>query len=558
MMRIEGITIKNYRSFDNDGIELENLGNINILIGKNNSGKSNVLKFISSLNRFLTINSSNMGYLKTNDFYNYNEQNDVACSLKVNKGMLYLPDAILEYFKNIDSVIINYKYSTESRYFLESEDFLRNIIPNNDKVLNLNYLLEFKFLGSSYDEFLKHLRGWIYINNKNVCLLSSFRKIEFNKGIEKSDTNYQLRAPDGFDLINRLNDMKNPNHENLKEKIKFENIENFIKEILNENNLTLEISTENNYLRELSLRINGSQYPLDNLGTGIHQLIILASTVAVLQDYLICIEEPEIFVHPEIQRKFLSYLLKTDNQYFISTHSNTFINIEGIDVYHISHDGKKSSAKKVITSTERNILLDDLGYRASDLLQTNYLLWVEGPSDKIYIDHWLKSINKDLIEDIHYSIMFYGGRLLSHLTADKNALNDFINLSKINRNVGIVIDSDIKVNKNSINKTKRRIVNEFRKNNYFSWVTKGKEIENYISENDLINAVKTVAKSKDIEIDYGELKPLNVYKIKEKTKEIDKILLARTITKSKLDMNVLDLKERINELIIRIKEANNL
>ena len=101
MMRIEGITIKNYRSFDNDGIELENLGNINILIGKNNSGKSNVLKFISSLNRFLTINSSNMGYLKTNDFYNYNEQNDVACSLKVNKGMLYLPDAILEYFKNI-------------------------------------------------------------------------------------------------------------------------------------------------------------------------------------------------------------------------------------------------------------------------------------------------------------------------------------------------------------------------------------------------------------------------------------------------------------------------
>ena len=33
-------------------------------------------------------------------------------------------------------------------------------------------------------------------------------------------------------------------------------------------------------------------------------------------------------------------------------------------------------------------MLNDLDVRASDLLQSNGIIWVEGPSDRIYIKRW--------------------------------------------------------------------------------------------------------------------------------------------------------------------------
>ena len=86
----------------------------------------------------------------------------------------------------------------------------------------------------------------------------------------------------------------------------------------------------------------------------------------------------------------------------------------------------------------------DLGYRASDLLQANCIIWVEGPSDRIYLKYWLKAYDPDLVEGVHYTIMFYGGRLLRHLSADDEEIDEFINLRRINQNLVIIIDSDRK------------------------------------------------------------------------------------------------------------------
>ncbi|NCC53796.1 MAG: hypothetical protein EOM20_21680 [Spartobacteria bacterium] len=43
---LEGIRIENYRSF-REPVVFDNLSKINILIGQNNSGKSNLLRFLS-------------------------------------------------------------------------------------------------------------------------------------------------------------------------------------------------------------------------------------------------------------------------------------------------------------------------------------------------------------------------------------------------------------------------------------------------------------------------------------------------------------------------------
>ena len=62
-------------------------------------------------------------------------------------------------------------------------------------------------------------------------------------------------------------------------------------------------------------------------------------------------------------------------------------------------------------------------------MQANSVIWVEGPTDRIYLNHWIQPVDPALKEGLHYSIMFYGGRLLSHLTANDPEVDEFISLA---------------------------------------------------------------------------------------------------------------------------------
>lgn len=46
---IDGFSISGYRSFDQSGVRIGDLGRLNIPIGRNNCGKSNVLRFLSHM-----------------------------------------------------------------------------------------------------------------------------------------------------------------------------------------------------------------------------------------------------------------------------------------------------------------------------------------------------------------------------------------------------------------------------------------------------------------------------------------------------------------------------
>lgn len=104
-------------------------------------------------------------------------------------------------------------------------------------------------------------------------------------------------------------------------------------------------------------------------------------------------------------------------------------------------------------------VLEDLDVRASDIFQSNGIIWVEGPSDRVYIKRWLEIWgDKELIEGSDYQFLYYGGRLLSHYTTKET--EDLINILSTNRNAAIVIDSDKRSKQGHINDTK----NEYRKN----------------------------------------------------------------------------------------------
>ena len=195
---------------------------------------------------------------------------------------------------------------------------------------------------------------------------------------------------------------------------------------------------------------------------------------------------------------------------------------------------------------------------ASDIVQANCIVWVEGPSDRIYIRHWLQSLDFDLEEGIHYSIMFYGGRLLSHLTANDPDVEDFISLRRLNRYMAVVIDSDRRNSTARINDTKRRVRDELHAGPGFAWVTKGREIENYVEDNILLQAVASVERRA---IKLGRTneysKPLTC--VDARGKELqppDKIKVARAVTSMAAHLDVLDLRKQITRLARFIQDAN--
>jgi hypothetical protein len=89
----------------------------------------------------------------------------------------------------------------------------------------------------------------------------------------------------------------------------------------------------------------------------------------------------------------------------------------------------------------------------------------------------LKFVNSNLREGIDYTIMFYGGRLLNHLSPDDPDVDEFISLRRLNRHLAVAIDSDKAKQSGKINTTKRRIVDSM-KDPGLVWVTQGRNIEN--------------------------------------------------------------------------------
>lgn len=323
---------------------------------------------------------------------------------------------------------------------------------------------------------------------------------------------------------------------------------------------------------------------LSNSGSGLKTVfLVLMNLILIpvieekeLKDYIFVFEELENNLHPSLLRRLLIHIeSKTSlagNEimgcpvFFLTTHSSValdfFAGSQLSQIVHVTHDGRTGRTRTIDQSAESYDVIWDLGTRPSDILQANGIIWVEGPSDRIYINRWIELYSQgEFKEGRHYQCVFYGGSLLSNLEIkddDKSADKQLINLFKINPNVVVVSDSDRKSKNSHFKPRVRRIRDEFKNldpKRTFHWILEAREIENYLLPEfmESIKSVKLegVAAPKKFESFFPKQGERSYLESKMKRRTFDKSKLA-TLTVSKMTRNSIESRFDLDKSMQRI------
>ena len=178
------------------------------------------------------------------------------------------------------------------------------------------------------------------------------------------------------------------------------------------------------------------EQPLYLLGDGLQSIIIMTLPMFLLERAVFCIEEPELYLHPGMQKRILDiFASQSQHLFFATTHSNHFLDMsmdtDCMSIYQVrkrlaDEDGREKLPTFRVEQVNRGdrSVLAALGVRNSSVFLVNATIWVEGITDRWYFRKFLELYQEDrqqqdesfrrMEEGTHFSFVEYGGSAITH------------------------------------------------------------------------------------------------------------------------------------------------
>ena len=436
-MQLTYFTVSNYRSITN-AYKLD-LQNLTILIGKNNEGKSNLIKALNLAVGIVDFSSDSRRRIIPHYLYTWREDFPVNYQNKTklkNKSTEFRLDfkldeeEILDFYEKIGSNIngdlsVYIKIKQDDSFSITVPKKGKNATALSSKIQEIS-----KFICDNISfQYIPAIRSESDAYDVISDIIESeldFTDDEDYKKAQKYIDQYQQQKLK--DLSKRIKEPLAIFMPSIKEV-------SLILEERKSRNIKLEVCINDGVLTSLSQKGDG----VKSLTT----MAILSKSTA--KNRVIIIDEPEAHLHPEAIHylKKVLYELSITNQLIISTHSPIFVNRNSVSSNIIVENNKATPANRIET------IRKTLGVKAADnLLFSDYMIVVEGPSDKIILERFMQedSTLSTLLTDNTITITSIGG--VRHLK------NIIFNLEHMLCNYLIVLDSD-KASHDKSNEVKR-------------------------------------------------------------------------------------------------------
>lgn len=396
-MRIQRICIKNFRFIRE--LEICDIENALILVGKNNVGKTAILNAICAVGGQYEVQPS--------DFNEKKQNVEIEVSMQIDPEDLKLLHRLG-------------RVSSYRRMEIWMREFQKKLPSYQNGVLTFAYVV-------NYNGRIRMMDGY---HKNNPAIREVFPKIYYLDsqrdlgGIQdtllsfmEDDLLNQMRADCCiFERSKKCNhcfscigliDQKMPSELNafeaeklLEYKLYQLNLDTFSKKV-NENfhknggtagTICYELTCNTDRIFQVNAHLEpkGPHEPeeVSSLGKGMRSIYLLSLLEAYLEDEervpgIILMEDPEIFLHPSLQKKSseILYRLSKKSQVIFTTHSpNLLFQFNNRQIRQVILDEEGYST--IQNRTNLSMILDDLGFTASDLLNVSFVFIVEGKQDR--------------------------------------------------------------------------------------------------------------------------------------------------------------------------------
>lgn len=396
-MKITYLKICNYKSIEQ--LEITDIENALILVGKNNTGKTAVIDAI--------LLAMGMRNCAEHEFLDAGKPISISVHIEYSES-----DIMLLHSRSVLCKVKDYE-----RWLA---DFQSKIPSYQDGILSFTFIVtpnmatRYSDGFSKYNEYIPEVLPKIYHidQNRNLEALqndvfSFYDKESFQKLKDNQCTFDPARTCNRcFQCIGLIN-KKTPEELTVFETVRLlqyklfhTNLTQFAEKVnryfhangspSQEVRYVLDYDTDN--LLHVSTQIyNKDRHnlvgPLNMLSEGLRSIYALSLLEAYIDEEntlpsIIMMEDPEIYLHPQLQKSAseILYRLSKKNQVIFSTHSpNLIFNFSSRQIREVVLNERYFTT--IHTETDVDEILDDLGYTANDLMNVSFVFIVEGKQD---------------------------------------------------------------------------------------------------------------------------------------------------------------------------------